>query len=67
MVCDVSTICTMQRTKNPRTVSPQDLLGHFNRHGALVKLAALFLCKLPAILVAAGVPTFLVGRLLGKW
>lgn len=43
-----------------------DLMRHFRGDSALVRLAALFLWKLPHILSAAGVVVVLALRFLGK-
>ena len=44
-----------------------DPLRHFARDGPWFRLAALFLCKLPSILVALGALIVVVGRFAKLW
>ncbi len=53
---------------NPRpqlVIQQADHLRHFSREGPLVKLAALLLILLPAILTAAGLLAFAVLKIAG--
>jgi hypothetical protein len=53
--------------KRPIVLALQDPLKHFSRNGALVKLIALFIWRMPLILAAITGPVLWFGRVAAWW